>query len=144
MHNHLDNDWKAKIARNYFAITWNGKTGCGVADGEQNFTALYQTIDETFHEDYVFAQPDGTPVNQGTDVLKQIMTKLTAPLKNMRLTSFDIITINEQSVTFQSTAVADKKDSDERYVQYLKLTYIFEYGKVRQTIKHYHTNYDEV
>lgn len=139
-----DRDWKAKIARNYFSQTWNGPGKLGVDDGESNIKNLYQCIDETFHSDYLFTRPNGVVINSGTKKLKQILYELTVPLKNLKMTSFDVIDLTQDSVTFQSTSVADKKLEYERYVQYLRLTYVFRDQKVSRAIVHFHTNYDEI
>lgn len=137
----IDNDWKAKIARDYFAMTWNGPRGDGIAIGEDNLENLYKSIDYTFHVDYLFARENGTIINQGAEKLKDILKNLICPLTNLKMTSFDIISINHDSVTFQSTAIADKKNTGERYTQYLKLTYAFREKKVCRVIVHYHSNY---
>lgn len=142
MHYEIDHDWKAVIARDYFAMTWNGPSGKGVEDGLDNLQHLYMSIDATFHADYQFTRPDGSIINEGTEALKKILYKLTVPLKNLQMTSFDIISVDDHTVTFQSTAIADRKDNGERYTQYLKLTYVFRQRKVCQTIVHYHTNYE--
>lgn len=137
----LDQDWKSKIARDYFSMTWDGPDGDGIQDGNENLDNLYAIIDKTFHSNYQFVRPNGDIINEGTTELKKILNKLTTPLKNLRMTSFDIISLDDSSVTFQSTSVADKKSDGERYTQYLKLTYVFKDKKVCRTIVHYHTNY---
>jgi len=144
MQHYIDNDWRAKIARDYFAMTWNGPFGNGIKNGEDNIENLLKIIDETFHHDYTFTRPDGSIINSGTDKLKEILVKLTKPLINLLMTSFDIIAVNENenSVTFQSTAIADNKSTLERYTQYLRLTYVFKEKRVTRTIVHYHTNYE--
>ena len=37
----LDYDWKAKKARDYFEITWNGLDGLGVSSGKKNLDVLH-------------------------------------------------------------------------------------------------------
>src|SRR3990167_6672072 len=142
MQHKLDQDWKSKMARDYFAMTWDGPSGNGIIDGNDNLDRLYKIIDDTFHPNYQFTRPNGDIINEGTDELKKILYKLTTPLKNLKMTSFDIISIDNNSVTFQSTAVANKKEDGERYTQYLRLTYVFKDKKVCRTIVYYHTNYE--
>lgn len=143
MNSKLDNDWKSNIARAYFAMTWNGPDGNGIVDGLDNIDNLFAIIDATFHEDYKFVRENGLVINEGTVKLKEVLYKLTAPLIRLKMTSFDIMKLTEHSVSFQSTSIAEKKESGERYVQCLRLTYIFQGQKVCRTIVHYHSNYQE-
>ena len=138
-----DSDWKSIKARNYFSMTWNGPTGNGLVTGEENLENLYFSIENTFHDNYQFVRPDGRFIGEGVDELKKVLTKLTVPLVNLKMTSFDIVALTENAVTFQSTATADKKENGERYVQCLRLTYVFQDQKVSRAIVHYHSNYED-